>query len=320
MFEKISKAYEELKLRIVETVEWAEKELKGKPGEEKRKAVIRKLDDLIVLPFYLEWADDWIIGYLVDLAVEKLNWLTGWKFAVSEAKIDNKKVAAVLEAPINNMNPQDGQTVDERLEALYQQYGIKAEAASVNQTKSAAPAQPDGWEPAIQFVLKWEGGYVDHPLDKGGETNMGITLPVLKTAYAQGIIGHCDPKKLTKDEAKRIYKKNYWERYGWGGLPLPVCICCLDISVNHGPSGMARIIQRACGKLGRSVEVDGKYGPKTKEALWELAKREPKGMAMAICDMRMDYYERIVAANPTQRVFMKGWTNRVNDLRRVCVG
>ena len=61
---------------VLEQVVWAEKNLKGKTGAEKRAAVVAKVDDMLALPWWLEWADGPVIGWLVDAACERLNWLT----------------------------------------------------------------------------------------------------------------------------------------------------------------------------------------------------------------------------------------------------
>ena len=76
--------FEQIKMWAVEQVMWAEKNLKGKNGAEKRKAVIEKLDDMIVLPSYLEWVDDIIIGKLVDMVCDKLNDFAGHDFGDAE--------------------------------------------------------------------------------------------------------------------------------------------------------------------------------------------------------------------------------------------
>ena len=76
--------FEQIKIWAVEQVMWAEKNLKGKNGAEKRKAVIEKLDDMIVLPSYLEWVDDIIIGKLVDMVCDKLNDFAGHGFGEIE--------------------------------------------------------------------------------------------------------------------------------------------------------------------------------------------------------------------------------------------
>ena len=120
MWEKLK----ELKKWVVEKVLWAEKEMAGKSGEEKRAVIVAKLDDLIVLPFWLEWADGPVIGWLVDLACEKLNWLTGHDF--SEVELDEAQTAEIAEclaAPLPKKK--DGGTVEERLEQLCKEYGVE---------------------------------------------------------------------------------------------------------------------------------------------------------------------------------------------------
>ena len=76
--------WKQLKHWTIEQVMWAEKNLKGKNSAEKRKAVIEKLDDMIVLPSYLEWVDDIIIGKLVDMVCDKLNDFAGHDFTELE--------------------------------------------------------------------------------------------------------------------------------------------------------------------------------------------------------------------------------------------
>ena len=76
MLEKIA----QVKTWTIEQVLWAEKNLKGKSGAEKKAAVVKKLDDLINLPTYLEWIDDIVISWLVDKVCDKLNAITEHNF------------------------------------------------------------------------------------------------------------------------------------------------------------------------------------------------------------------------------------------------
>ena len=71
----------EVKKWVIEQVISAETNLQDKGGKDKKAAVVKKLDDLIKLPFYLEWIDDKIISSLVDQACEKLNFMTRRNFA-----------------------------------------------------------------------------------------------------------------------------------------------------------------------------------------------------------------------------------------------
>ena len=83
------------------------------------------------------------------------------------------------------------------------------------------------WEKAIEFVLKWEGGYVFNPDDPGGETNFGIS----KRAHPE-----LDIKNLTKEHAVVIYKKGYWGPIEGDLLPWPLDMIMFDTSVNCGVS------------------------------------------------------------------------------------
>ena len=174
---------------------------------------------------------------------------------------------------------------------------------------------------SIDFTLKWEGGrnftvINGRPVvkgaaknDSGGATAYGITSATLKAAYMAGIIHHDDICHLTLDEAKEIYRVKFWDKYNWGALDWPVCLCCFDCCVNHG--GFASILQRAVNECGQSVIVDGKFGSKTFAALIAC---DPLMLAGAIYRQRKRYYEKIVANNPKQKVFLNGWLRRTNDM------
>ena len=174
---------------------------------------------------------------------------------------------------------------------------------------------------AIAFSLKYEGGrnfniVNGRPVvkeaakaDAGGATAYGITWATLKNAYKGGVVAHDDICRLTLDEAKLIYKKNYWDKYHWDELEWPVCLCCLDCCINHG--GFASILQRAAIDCGQSVVVDGKFGPKTFAALKAC---DPVKLSQYIYEERKKYYHKIVAKKPSQKVYLKGWLARADAM------
>ena len=87
----------EIKKWVIEQVISSETEINGS-GAEKKAAVVKKLDELIKLPFYLEWVDDKIISSLVDQACEKLNFITRRNFAGLEINDEVKAgLAAAME-------------------------------------------------------------------------------------------------------------------------------------------------------------------------------------------------------------------------------
>ena len=179
------------------------------------------------------------------------------------------------------------------------------------------------FERAIAFSLKWEGGrnfniVNGKPIiknsaknDLGGATAYGITATTLKKAFSEKIVDHYDICKLTQAEAKIIYRKNYWDRYNFGDLAWPVCMCCLDCAINHG--GFVKILQRAANACGNNLIVDGIYGSKTFAA---LKNSNPQELATAIVKYRKKYYESLVANNPKQKVHLNGWLNRLNDMAK----
>ena len=95
------------------------------------------------------------------------------------------------------------------------------------------------FDECFKLVLNIEGGYSDNPADKGSKTNYGITEGTLNTAYRAGLAGHNDIAKLTVDEAKTIYKANYWNVCKCDSLPVPLDYLVFDAAVNHGTGGQA---------------------------------------------------------------------------------
>jgi lysozyme family protein len=84
-----------------------------------------------------------------------------------------------------------------------------------------------------------------------------------------------------------------------------------DASVNHGPGGAAKLLQRALNALGETLKVDGAIGGQTFAA---IARYETKALAAQYLVERRALFHRIVARDASQGVFLKGWLNRVTDL------
>lgn len=319
-----------IKKWIVEQVLWVEQNLKGKTGEEKRKAVIERACDCVDIPLVPEFVERpikrWVFGMIVDAVVEKLNWLSDWAFGdLKPTEEQVGKLAEVADAPMAMLaRASTAGTFDERLEDLYRQYKVVPLDLTPRPETVAVVPPADNFAQSIAFTLLWEGGknytgeangkfVMKNSADLGGPTNMGITRPTLTAAYAQGIVKHNNLDVLTKDEARAIYRKNFWDRYGWGDLAWPVCLCALDCSVNHG--GFAFILQRACNNMGAKLAIDGKYGPKTRAALVELSASRPVELAQEIADERKVYYDKIAAKDQTQKEGnLKGWYNRLRGM------
>ncbi len=160
----------------------------------------------------------------------------------------------------------------------------------------------------IDRTLKFEGGYSNNPKDSGGATNHGVTLATLKQVNPKATIE--DVKALTKDKAVAIYDKMYWTDAKVDKLPIKLQDLVFDGNINHGVPGMTKILQRALNDLGTKVEIDGKLGNKTINAINEY---DPKVMREAIIARRKSLYE----GHKDAETFGKGWLARLAQLETI---
>lgn len=149
------------------------------------------------------------------------------------------------------------------------------------------------WEQAIKFVLDREGGYTLDPNDLGGETNFGIS----KRAYP-----NLDIKNLTIDQAKEIYKRDYWQACKCDELPSHLSIAVFDAAVNQGVGTSIRMLQSAL-----DVVADGIIGDQTISAAFKSS----LSTSRKFLAIRMSRYISIIVKNPTQQVFSVNWNYRV---------
>ena len=153
----------------------------------------------------------------------------------------------------------------------------------------------ENFETIIKKVVKHEGGYVNDPTDRGGETNFGIS----KRAFPEE-----DIKGLTEDRAKYIYFEKYWKPSKAYLLPEKLQEVYFDMVVNFGPRGAGRVLQHAInGKYKNSVVVDGRVGPKTLKAIKKLEVDRLRAY-------RVLKFAEIVCKDPSQEKFWFGWFRR----------
>ncbi len=161
---------------------------------------------------------------------------------------------------------------------------------------------------ALPFVLRWEGGFVDHPADPGGRTNRGVTQRVYDAWCArQGRPGR-DVKLIDEAEVQAIYEAGYWLPPRCELLAPPLDLVQFDTAVNMGPGRAVRFLQQALG-----CSVDGDFGPGTQRAAQACHGADA---GLEYCRLREAFYRGIVARKPEQAVFLKGWMNRLDSLRR----
>ena len=152
----------------------------------------------------------------------------------------------------------------------------------------------------IKHVLKNEGGYVDDPNDRGGETKYGIS----KRAHPE-----VDIKNLTIDGALDIYRRLYWNPSKAEKLMPELRYQFFDHCINAGQGNGVKTLQKAINsKLNQSdrIAVDGRIGRMTIGASEKLEESRLKAF-------RLLYYANIVLKNPMQEKYWFGWYRRVND-------
>tara|TARA_E500000178_G_C16966771_1_gene728849 strand:+ start:796 stop:1305 length:510 start_codon:yes stop_codon:yes gene_type:complete len=158
----------------------------------------------------------------------------------------------------------------------------------------------------LTIILHHEGGYVNHPKDPGGETNLGVT----KRVY-EDFGGTKDMKDLIVEDVEPIYKKNYWDRVKGDQLPSGLDLCVFDFGVNAGTGRAAKYLQQMIG-----TTPDGGIGPMTLKKLDEYIKEE--GLENTILDYqqeRQSYYQQL----STFDTFGKGWTRRVDETTEIAI-
>lgn len=152
---------------------------------------------------------------------------------------------------------------------------------------------PTAFDLAFAVVVGEEGGYCNNPADPGGETKFGIS----RRAHPEVNIA-----ALTLDQAKAIYRANYWLHIRGDDLPPPLALLVFDSATNNGPTQAAKWLQLAVG-----VTQDGVIGPATLAA---VAKHK-------VADVMAEFHARRILFQmtlPTVATFGLGWARRLARL------
>ena len=159
----------------------------------------------------------------------------------------------------------------------------------------------DSFQHAITELLKHEGGYVNHPSDPGGRTNLGVTQKVWEE-WVKRPVTEAEMKALTPDVVAPLYQANYWNRVKGDNLPAGVDYCVFDASVNSGVSRAVKWLQTVAG-----TAADGAIGPAT---LGAVAEKQPDALVKEYCAQRLKFLQAL----PTWDTFGKGWGRRVKEV------
>lgn len=167
------------------------------------------------------------------------------------------------------------------------------------------------YEKTKAFILSWEGGFSNHKNDKGGATNKGVSWSVwAEYARRKGFTPTVSNlKAMTDEQWDEIFTRNYWAPINASKIEdESIAALVVDWAYCSGVSTAAKNVQRYLG-----VKVDGVIGPVTLKKL-----NHPTIKASTIFndikDRRVAFLQNIVKRNPSQKVFLNGWMNRLNHI------
>lgn len=196
--------------------------------------------------------------------------------------------------------------------------------ASVSAARSG-----DRFARVLAHLLRVEGDFNNLKADRGGATNFGISLrfaaaearldPVVRRALdidMDGDIDVADIRALTPEAAAAVYRRCFWDRYRCGDLRPSVDAALFDQAVNGGGVAAVRMLQQAVNlAMGfPQLVVDGRIGPMTIKA---ANTAPPHAVVTHFRTIAANRYRAIVRADPSQRVFLRGWLARANTLGNV---
>jgi lysozyme family protein len=161
------------------------------------------------------------------------------------------------------------------------------------------------FQSCLKEVLKHEGGFVNHPKDPGGMTNLGVTKATYES-YVGHVVTEQTMRSLTQTTVSQLYLERYWNKLRCDDIPLGLDLCVFDFGVNAGPGRSARFLQKMIGAI-----QDGSLGPRSIIMANEYVKKNGNDMAIEQFQLaRKTYYTQLA----TFSTFGKGWLRRVNEI------
>jgi lysozyme family protein len=164
------------------------------------------------------------------------------------------------------------------------------------------------FEPCLAKMLAHEGGFVNHPKDPGGMTNLGVT----KRVWEEWVGHEVDEKQmraLTPETVAPLYKRKYWDAVRADDLVAGVDYCVFDVAVNSGPGRAIKFLQSSVG-----VTADGGFGPATLAAVKE-SEKDPTRLIELYCAKRLEFLQSL----KTFETFGKGWSRRVAEVKEAAL-
>jgi lysozyme family protein len=159
------------------------------------------------------------------------------------------------------------------------------------------------FETCLALMLAHEGGFVNHPKDPGGMTNLGVTKAVWEEWLGRPV-SEKEMRALTPIMVKPLYKRKYWDAVRADDLVAGVDYCVFDVAVNSGPGRAIKFLQSVVG-----TAPDGGFGPATMAAV-KKAEVDPTALIKQYCAKRLEFLQSL----KTWPVFGKGWERRVKEV------
>lgn len=162
----------------------------------------------------------------------------------------------------------------------------------------------NNFEKCLEMLLVHEGGYIDHPQDPGGMTNLGVTKQTWQEWVGHDV-SEKEMRSLTPTMVAPLYKRKYWDACRADELVAGLDYCVFDVSVNSGVGRAIKLLQSTVG-----ATPDGGYGSIT-AALVKKAEENPENVIELYCARRLEFLQTLKAFP----IFGKGWSRRVAEVK-----
>lgn len=158
----------------------------------------------------------------------------------------------------------------------------------------------------MPFILKWEGGFVNDPYDRGGATNKGVTIGTFQSFYPGKTVD--DLKRITDEQWLTIFKSGYWNPWQADQIKnQAIANILVDWAWASGARTAIRKVQELLG-----VAADGLVGNETLSA---INGQDAEELFDRIKVARYDFVDAIVKRDPSQKRFINGWKNRIKSIK-----
>ena len=178
---------------------------------------------------------------------------------------------------------------------------------------------------SLNVVLQHEGGFAKVPMDKGGETYRGISRVNFPNWPGWPIVDQNKPLKKNDIIINRhldklvanFYFENFWQKINADQLPGSIRTLLFVFAVNSGVKTAVKVFQTVLeDTLNKPTFIDGIVGPET---IKFANQADQKILFDNLKEARLKFYNSIVANNPTQKKFLKGWLNRLESFKYTTV-